>query len=158
MLLGFGWAVIQASRKSYIKATFDQVFDLDEVMQSRDSSLHVECRAWLEVCEDPWLKWQFIEHLNNHSGLLQFCTSRNHRTSSIWDLTRFICEQSDGSYGVLYIWDDEDLGERAGQNYASSYRVWRILDGQLTEHNDSLFTPLVSPNAFGDDIRFHQEE
>jgi hypothetical protein len=66
-------------------------------------------------------------------------------------LGEFIARQSEGSFGVLYVHDDEDSGRRIeGQDFSLSFRVWRILDGELSEHADRLFSPFRSPHAFGD--------
>jgi len=52
---------------------------------------------------------------------------------------------------VLCVHDDEDSGRRIeGQDFSLSFRVWRILDGGLSEHADRLFSPFQSPHAFGD--------
>lgn len=149
MLLGFGWAVIQVSQARYVGADFDSLDTLDDELSAADRELRQACQAWLSRCDDPWLRWQFSETLNNHGGLLQFHTSRNHRTSRFWDLAEFIVGQSKGSYGVLYVHDDEDAGKRVGQDHSLSYRAWRILDGVLSEHDDQLLSPLTSEHAFG---------
>ncbi|MDZ4869756.1 MAG: Imm7 family immunity protein [Alphaproteobacteria bacterium] len=149
MLLGFGWAVIRASQSRLVGSGLDELDAIDNELALADRSLRVACRAWLDKCGDPWLIWQLSDQLNSHSGLLQFHTSRNHRTSAFWDLAEFVAQQSKGSFGVLYVHDDEDLGTRTGQDYSLSFRVWRILDGALTEHNDPLFSPFASQHAFG---------
>ena len=161
MLLAFGWAIIQTSVFPYKNVRpdeFDELEKIDHQIQEADKVLHAECRAWLEENAGNWLIWQFIEHLNNHSGLLQFSVSRNHRTSMIWPLMDFIAAQSQGSYGAVYVHDDEDGPEGAGMykvhpdrppvDHARSFRVWRILDGQITEHEDTLFSPFTSSHAF----------
>jgi hypothetical protein len=148
MLLGFGWAVVQASRSRLVGVPFDQVDAVDESLDQEDDALHAACRVWLESHPSPWLKWQFSAKLNNHRGLLQFHTSRNHRTAEFWELAKFIASQSEGSFGVLYVHDDEDDGPRTTQDFSLAFRVWRILDGQLTEHDDPLFSPFMSKHAF----------
>jgi predicted SnoaL-like aldol condensation-catalyzing enzyme len=60
----------------------------------------------------------------------------------------FISQQSLGSYGVVFVHDDEDNGSRTSNDFAQSFRVWRILDGKITEHADPLFSPFSSTNAF----------
>ena len=117
MLLAFGWTIIQTSVFPYKNVRpdeFDELEKIDHQIQEADKVLHAECRAWLEENAGNWLIWQFIEHLNNHSGLLQFSVSRNHRTSMIWPLMDFIAAQSQGSYGAVYVYDDEDGPEGAG--------------------------------------------
>lgn len=150
MLLGLGWAVIQAPRSKLAGARYAEVDALDAELAIADRALWTACRFWLEKCGDPWLKWQFSEQLNNHSGLLQFHTSRNHRMSEFWSLAEFIALQSTGSFGVLYVHDDEDEGQRTGRDNSLSFRVWRILDGDLTEHDDQMFSPFASRCAFGE--------
>jgi len=70
----------------------------------------------------------------------------------------FISKQSLGSYGVIFVHDDEGIGsygvvsvhddEGNGADFVQSFRVWRILDGQVTEHADPFFSPFSSTNAF----------
>jgi hypothetical protein len=149
MLLGFGWSVVQASRLKLVGSGFEALDAIDAELEAADRALRSACRAWLDACGDPFLIWQFSDQLNNHSGLLQFHTSRNHRTSALWDLAEFIAKQSKGSFGVVYVHDDEDEGARRGADYSLSFRMWRILDGSLTEHDDPLFSPFGSRHAFG---------
>jgi len=87
--------------------------------------------------------------------LLQFHAASNHRTSAFWQLANFIAKQSNGSFGVLYVHDDEDIGGRTGRNYSLFFRVWRILDGVLSEHGDQLFSPFSSGHAFGGEGGFN---
>jgi len=148
MLLAMGWAVIQSSRTVYSSAASEQLDNLDKEVSAADKVLHIQLRDWLELNGSNWLKWQFSEGLNNHCGILQFHTSRNHRAASVWSLMEFISEQSLGSYGVVFVHDDEDNGARTSNDFAQSFRVWRILDGQITEHADPLFSPFSSTNAF----------
>ena len=146
----FGWAKIQASHSCYVGAKFEELDSLDDEVDRDDRLLFAECRKWLREYAETNLKWQFNEQLNWGSGFLQFQTQANHRASAIWDLAEFIARQSKGSYGLIYVHDDEDSGQRTGGNdYSLSFRVWRILDGELREFDDHFFSPFRSPHAFG---------
>jgi len=148
MLLAMGWAVIQSSRMVYSSAACEQLDDLDKEVSASDKLLYIQLRDWLELNGSDWLKWQFSERINNHGGILQFHTSRNHRSPSVWSFMQFISEQSSGSYGVVFVHDDEENNGRTSNDFSQSFRVWRILDGQITEHADPLFSPFSSTNAF----------
>jgi hypothetical protein len=154
MFLGFGWAVVQTSRSRLVGAPTEQVYALDEDLEREDDRLHAACRSWLESHPSPWLKWQFSEKLNNHQGLLQFYSSRNHRDLLFWQLAEFIASQSAGSWGLLHVHDDEDIGPRTNKDFSGAMRVWRILDGQLTEHDNPYFSPFLSKHAFGGESGF----
>lgn len=42
-----------------------------------------------------------------------------------------------GSYGLLYVHDDEDPG------HESNFRVFRLVRGTVTEHADQLLSPVI---------------
>lgn len=64
----------------------------------------------------------------------------NHRGewgTLIIDLFRRVGEIAPGSFGLLHVWDDEDA------EHANVFRVFRLVRGTLTEHADSLLSPLM---------------
>ena len=150
MLVAFGWAVIQSSRAEYLDVdpSSEAADDLDETLNAADQILYKELTDWLSA-NPGTIKYEFTEQLNNHTGILQFHASSNHRGSIIWPLADFIRLQSKGSYGLLHIHDDEDHNGRTPSDFRNFFRVWRILDGTLTEYSDPFFSPFSSPNAFG---------
>ena len=148
MFTAFGWVKIQTSIADYQGASLEEVDALDDRFDLENKKLYQELNDWLNLNETAWIKWQFTEHLNNESGILQFHASRNHRTSVVWRLMKFITEQSLGSYGAIYIQDDEDIDRVQSHDFSLSFRVWRILNGEMTEHDDMLFSPFSSPHAF----------
>jgi hypothetical protein len=111
-----------------------------------DKLLWDELELWLKNCDDPWLKWQFERRNNNHTGLLQLNTSRNHRASRVWELLEFLAKSSTDTYGILYVNDDEDIEGlthygRGDANYQNVFRVWSLKSGQLAEHADPFLSP-----------------
>ena len=153
MFLAMGWAIIQSSRAPYHEPDFDAGGEtgdeVDERLQVQDQILFAELRKWIEDRGDPWFKWQFTEHLNNHSGMLQFHTSRNHSPQTILDLLDFLANQSKGSHGVVYTHNDEVPDpDTDTDEFGLSYRVIRLLDGEVTHHKDDLFSPFKSRDAF----------
>ena len=148
MFSAFGWVKIQSSMAAFHGADFKDFDALDDKFDIENKKLYQELTDWLDVNDDGFIKWQFTEHLNVESGILQFHASRNHRTSVVWRLMEFISEQSLGSYGAIYIHDDEDDNRVQSNDFSLSFRVWRILDGKITEHEDTLFSPFSSRHAF----------
>ena len=150
MLLAHGWAVLQSSREKYKGVNQDELFALDEQVDRADELLWKNYKEWMRENESPYLKWQFQERLNNHHGLLQFSVSRNHRSSIVWDMLNWLAANSESTYGIIYVHDDEDeegninFG-RGGEDHSNSYRVWRILKGKIEEFEDRLLSPIV-PN------------
>jgi len=74
----------------------------------------------------------------NANYMMWIAGCMNHRTSEldqVLDLMRFIASVGPGSYGLLYIWDDE-----ATEN---EFRVYRLARGILTEHSDTLLSPCI---------------
>jgi hypothetical protein len=53
------------------------------------------------------------------------------------DLFTRIGELAPGSYGLLHVWDDQDL------EHDNEFRVHRMARGQVTEQADSLLSPVA---------------
>ena len=149
MLFVYGWVVVRTSRDRYTDdMPFALVDQIDDEVDAADQRLWQELRQWLEANAGALLKWQFLEQLNNDSGILQFTTSRNHRGSSVWDLMEWIARNGVGSYGIVYVHDDEDVVGKSAYgrgkvDHSNVFRVWRILNGQLEELDDPFLSPIV---------------
>ncbi len=65
----------------------------------------------------------------------------NHRYSQVIDLFRWAADNLPETYGLLYVWDDED--DREGGDHTNAFRVWRVAQGALTEHADPFLSPCV---------------
>jgi hypothetical protein len=148
MLLGFGWCVLRSSRELCQSDSVESVYILDERTQKTDEDLWASFRQWMSANEDPWLKWQLFEALNNHHGLLQFCISRNHRSTKTWEMLKWIASNGPDSYGLFYVHDDEDdVGVegygRGTTSFSNEFRVHRILKGEIAEFPDPFLSPIV---------------
>jgi hypothetical protein len=64
----------------------------------------------------------------NHGG--------RHR-STVIDLFAKVGELAPGSYGLLYLHDDEDPGHEL------DFRIVRLVRGAVTEHVDRLLSPVI---------------
>jgi hypothetical protein len=141
-----GWVVVRVSRDAYIGVRNDQLDFIDDEVDARDRDLWSRLFAWLEANAEDWMRWHFVEALNNARGVLQVFVSRNHRSSSLWELMDWIAENGPGSYGLIYVWDDEDNGhgrEVRIQDHSNEFRVWRILNGKVEEFADPFLSPIV---------------
>ena len=50
MLLCFGWAIVQVSRKAYTAPMSPaEIDELDYRTAAEDQKLHADCRSWLEA-------------------------------------------------------------------------------------------------------------
>lgn len=144
-MLGFGWCHLQTSRESLRNATPEDVDGLDAVINRADQELFAAFRKWMSQQDDPFLVWTLLDQHNNHSGLLTYSLSRNHRSSLVWDMLNWIVENAPGSYGLFYCHDDEDTMERSAygrfppMDYDNVFRVHRIKNGRLEELADPFF-------------------
>lgn len=147
----YGWVVVRVSRAEYalVSTLADTALDdIDGRVAEQDAALHRRLRTWLTENSDPWFAWQLHEQLNNATGILQFCVSRNHRTSTLWDLLDWLPTNAHGAYGLVYVRDDEDgpgvthYG-RGQVDHTNEFRVWRILNGVVDEVADPFLSPIV---------------
>ena len=148
MLLAHGWAVIQSSREKYKRSDPDDWFVLDEESQKEDEELWKRFRLWMSENDDSFVVWQLTEQLNNHHGLLQYSISRNHRSSVLWGMLEWLANSSVSTYGIVYVHDDEDQENnknygRGTEDHSNNYRVWRVLQGEVVELEDSFLSPIV---------------
>ena len=143
MLLVQGWCILQADNPA--GSSLDQIIHADQ-------ALFDSFRRWAAENESPFLDWRLVDYLNNHTGLLSFMASRNHRASMVWDMLDWVATASARSFGVVYVFDDEDVPERTGYrrtevDYSNVFRVHVVRDGQVTEQSDPFLGP-VHPHLF----------
>jgi len=144
-MFGFGWCHLRSSRQPLRSATLDSVRQIDDEIDRCDELLWLKFREWMTDNSSPFLQWQLHEQLNNETGMLHFCVSRNHRASTVWAMLDWIAQNGVGSYGLFYCNDDEDVMDRNAYNrnppmdYTNQFRVHRILNGSVTELDDPFF-------------------
>ena len=145
MFAAHGWAVVLSSRDAYRKIEGEPhaVDRVDDEVDKADAEVHRQLRAFLGPKRAPDLWWNFRESMNNEVGLLKMASSRNHRgvAPAVLEVLDWLSTNAPGSYGVVYVFDDEDTGKRSGFDYSKSFRVWVLRDGTVKEHDDPFLSP-----------------
>lgn len=84
-------------------------------------------------------------HLQRHNGCdsLFITGQHNHRAGGayVFEVFQWIAANAPGSYGILYIRDDEDGGR--GADFSNEFRVWRLCRGAFTEEKDPFLSPII---------------
>lgn len=87
-----------------------------------------------------------IQHANGETFLnTLFCA--NHRTTEVDEIIKIytmVSETASGSYGVLYIRDDED------KNYSNEFQIYLFKRGKMEYKIDTDFSPCIP--ALEDDV------
>lgn len=73
----------------------------------------------------------------NGACLVTFAGCPNHSTPIILELLPWLAERAPGSYGLLYVWDDED------REWSNEFRVWTLCRGDVVQRQDSFLSPIV---------------
>lgn len=125
-----GWININESFNGEEENNIDKV--LEEVNGLFDSCLSVN--------------QFFLNKKLNYSNILHFGGAHNHkgkRFSDFLNLFRKVGEIARGSYGLLYVWDDEDV------NNNNNFIVYVMTAGKVVETKDNLLSP-CNPNIEGE--------
>ena len=72
-----------------------------------------------------------------HHPVLQAVDHGGRHRSTVIDLFAKVGELAPGSYGLLYLHDDEDPGHEL------DFRIVRLVRGAVTEHVDRLLSPVI---------------
>jgi len=126
MLEFHGWITI---RETY-EVRDDEEEGLDRILQNirnRIQYLHWN-KPDLKVRNGEW----YIE-------ISLFANRKTEQTIELFDFFTYIANLATGSYGVIYMLDDEDIN---GKN--NEFQVFSISRGKLHEHKDTLLSPFVS--------------
>lgn len=115
---------------------WDTVF-VDESDDSRRLAIAADVRSRLEelsnatrILELRWINGQCI---------LCIAGSTNHRTQDVTEVIRlfeWIAKVAPGSYGLLYLLDDEDP-----QGKDDEFQIFKIAKGKMTIEKDRLLSP-----------------
>lgn len=92
--------------------------------------------------------------ISRRNGIDSFIISRmhNHKHDDIICLYKWVAEKLPGSYGLLYIHDDEDFNGPYNRKYdyddleidnSNKFIVWKLMRGVLTKEEDPFFSPCI---------------
>ena len=118
-----GWIIVRESDKEEgedQKLLYEVVEKINEKIQS------------IQTINDRFI----MENLNGEFHLA-IMASHNHYTPYISDLFKWIASISKGSYGLLYLHDDESLDSSRREGY----EVLRMCGGQVDSHEDPFLSP-----------------
>lgn len=144
MMNGYGWCLLRARQPADARSLEPDPDLRNEEADRANGILWADFRSWMEANGDPFIVWSLSERNNNDYGVLTFSVSRNHRSSAVWEMLRWIATRGPGSYGLLFVHDDEDDAMndshgRGGADHSNRFRVHRLLHGELMEMRDPFF-------------------
>jgi Immunity protein 7 len=136
MYSAHGWATISPSYKN--DDTVDDLLDDDklEVLRTQIAD-HIQRlgldRTEARMCPNPFAE---IRALNYETHLwLSGCNNHAQWHEAIVDLFSYVATVAPGSYGLLYIENDED------PEHPNHFRVWVLARGALVERGDPFLSP-----------------
>jgi hypothetical protein len=106
-----------------------------------DSTLQDQC--WQQLCAYVGTIPNKLIQLQRYNGCdsLHIVGQHNHRSGYVIEVFQWIANHAPGSYGILYIRDDEDSS--LGSDYSNCFRVWRLRRGKLEEMADPFLSPVI---------------
>ncbi|NOU74272.1 hypothetical protein GC098_23230 [Paenibacillus sp. LMG 31458] len=80
-----------------------------------------------------------LSNIKRRNGLDSWVISglHNHCTSYVLEIYKWVSENLPGSYGLLYIHNDEDIEDN------NKFIVWKLARGIITRETDSLLSPYI---------------
>ena len=116
-----GWAVVRDDTHSHDEARLRRTAEeLQEVIGEFGDGSGVTDMRWI-----------------NGTCMVWFAGHPNHRHDCVFGLFRWLAQRAPGSYGLLYVWDDESHG------FENQFRVWRLARGLVLEMADSFLSPCI---------------
>jgi hypothetical protein len=88
----------------------------------------------------------FSLQMLNGNCVLSVVGSTNHKTKSVDEVINLffkIAEMAPGTYGLLYLYDDED---KDGKN--DEFQVYKVAKGEVTVEKDTLLSPYEAHISF----------
>lgn len=120
-----GWISI---RESYTEEGEDGE-KLDDIIKQIESKIRHEYNFANENYDLKMINGGFV---------LNITISHNHRVEHPFELIRWVAEVAPGSFGVVYVIDDEDVS-RDNEN---KFKVWLIKKGVVDELDDPFLSPI----------------
>lgn len=91
-------------------------------------------KDYLKALDRPERFW--LSGANGEHSLAMF-GAHNHRQDYPLETLKWIAKHAPGSYGLLYVLDDEDAP------HDNSFRVWRLARGKIEDMEDTLLSPAM---------------
>ena len=119
-----GWVVI---RESYNEEEENEII-LNSIIKQIE----------LKITELDYTNEFYLLKPLNGTYHLSIMGNHNHRTENGIEFFKWISKISKGSYGILYVQDDEDY-ERGNEN---KFKVWCMKKGNVIELDDTFLSPM----------------
>lgn len=89
-------------------------------------------------------KIEAIYMIKRRNGLDSFVITglHNHYGNYVENIYRWVAAKLPGSYGLLFIRDDEDM--KAGEDNTNQFIVWKLARGVLSKEADRYLSPCIS--------------
>ena len=118
-----GWVTIRETYKVTLEEDNDNIF-IDKIKK--------------EIENLSWFKSQ-IKALNGEWFLefTIFANRKNPETEEVFQLYNRIGELAEGSYGLIYLYDDEAEGKE------NQFQVFSLSRGSIKEFSDSYLSPVI---------------
>lgn len=129
-----GWITI---RETY-KATFEEEDNLDCLVE--EIYRQIENLSWFK----PRIQVQNGEYFINFTI---FCNRKNPEIYEVFQLFNKIGKIAEGSYGLIYLYDDEDVKGKENQ-----FQVFSLARGIVKEYNDQFLSPIIPTIEDKDEI------
>lgn len=110
---------------------------------THDTDIVRQDRCWdklVEYMETIPNEHVWMQRYNGCDSVL-VAGQHNHRSEYVIELFRWIANNAPGSYGILYIRDDEDCSRKS--DFSNEFRVWRLCRGTLQEQDDPFLSPAI---------------
>lgn len=122
-----GWATIRV----------DDADDPDmEILRRREESAMTRLRKVIREADDEFSHFD-LRRTSNELVVLLTHGLRNHRYGPVIDLFKWVAAELPNSYGLLYVHDDEAVGQE------NHFRAWRLARGQFDELADPFLSPYI---------------
>ena len=123
-----GWAVIRSN------------WEDDDNYEENTARLFENLKEKISSLSESMRKSFSYSEMNEMSAIL-VSGFRNHRQPEVIEVFEWLAEQSNSSYGLLYVHDDED--HERGADYENVFRAYRLVRGHLVECDDPFLSPVI---------------
>jgi hypothetical protein len=127
----YGWASIRESVREVDEGNLDTIVEKIQAYIDQLAPRHtlVSYHTRLELFQG-----------NSSVRCFTMSGQKNHKSAvipDIFEIYELIAKLAPGSYGILYIRDDEDA------HYWNDFQVYVLMRGKLTQRQDPFFSPII---------------